>query len=96
MKKLFLTLILALTTMISYANPNIRLPEMGDSAGALVSPQEEYQVGQTFFWRLQQQVDLIQDPEINDYIRGLGNRLVASSDAPTLPFTFFYGAGSID
>lgn len=89
MKKLFLTLILALTTMISYANPNIRLPEMGDSAGELVSPQEEYQVGQTFFWRLQQQVDLIQDPEINDYIRGLGNRLVASSDAPTLPFTFF-------
>ncbi len=89
MKKLFLTLILALTTLAVFANPNIRLPEMGDSAGALVSPQEEYQVGQTFFWRLQQQVDLVQDPEINDYIRGLGNRLVANSDAPSLPFTFF-------
>ncbi|MDX1574000.1 MAG: M48 family metalloprotease, partial [Methylophaga sp.] len=50
---------------------------------------EEYQVGQNFFWQLQQQVDLVQDPEINDYIKGLGNRLAASSDAPSLPFTFF-------
>ncbi|MDT8311337.1 MAG: M48 family metalloprotease [Methylophaga sp.] len=89
MKKLFLMSILALTAMSGHANPNIKLPEMGDSAGALVSPLEEYQVGQNFFWQLQQQVDLVQDPEVNDYIKGLGNRLVASSDAPSLPFTFF-------
>lgn len=89
MKKLFLTLILALATVVVFAGSDIRLPEMGDSAGALVSPIEEYQVGQNFFWQLQQQVDLVQDPEINDFIKGLGNRLVASSDAPSLPFTFF-------
>ncbi len=89
MKKVILMSVLALTAMFSHANPNIQLPEMGDSAGALVSPLEEYQVGQNFFWQLQQQVDLVQDPEINDYIKGLGNRLVASSDAPSLPFTFF-------
>lgn len=89
MKKLFLTLLLALTALLSHANPNIQLPDMGDSAGALVSPLEEYQVGQRFFWQLQQQVDLIQDPEINEYIEALGNRLVASSDAPSLPFKFF-------
>lgn len=89
MKKAILMSFLALTTMFSHANPNIQLPEMGDSAGALVSPLEEYQVGQNFFWQLQQQVDLVQDPEINDYLKGLGNRLVASSDEPSLPFTFF-------
>lgn len=89
MKKVILVSILALTTMFSHANPNIQLPEMGDSAGALVSPLEEYQVGQSFFWQLQQQVDLVQDPEINDYLEGLGNRLVANSDAPSLPFSFF-------
>lgn len=89
MKAIFFMFILAMTAMSSHANPNIQLPEMGDSAGALVSPLEEYQVGQNFFWQLQQQVDLVQDPEINDYIKGLGNRLVASSDAPSLPFTFF-------
>lgn len=68
---------------------DIALPEMGDSAGALVSPQQEYNIGQSFFWRLQQSVDLIDDPEVNNYLQSLGYRLVANSDAPSLPFTFF-------
>ena len=37
----------------------IALPEIGDSAGALISPQQEYRIGQAFFWRLQQSVDLV-------------------------------------
>ncbi len=68
---------------------DIALPEIGDSAGSIISPQEEYQIGQSFFWRLQQAVVLIDDPEINSYLRSLGYRLVANSDAPQLPFTFF-------
>ena len=68
---------------------DIALPEMGDSSGALVSPQQEYNIGQSFFWRLQQSVDLIEDPEVNNYLQSLGYRLVANSDSPSLPFTFF-------
>ncbi|MFT7413759.1 MAG: putative Zn-dependent protease [Methylophagaceae bacterium] len=68
---------------------DIALPEMGDSAGALISPQQEYQIGQSFFWRLQQSVDLIDDPEVNSYLQSLGYRLAANSDAPSLNFTFF-------
>ena len=67
----------------------IALPEIGDSAGALISPQQEYRIGQAFFWRLQQSVDLVEDPEINHYIKSLGQRLVTNSDAPALPFKFF-------
>lgn len=67
----------------------IALPEIGDSAGALISPQQEYQIGLGFYWRLQQSIDLVVDPEINSYLQALGNRLVANSDAPQLPFTFF-------
>lgn len=68
---------------------DIELPEIGDSAGALISPQQEYQIGQAFFWRLQQSIDLIDDPELNSYLQTIGYRLVANSDAPSLPFTFF-------
>ena len=67
----------------------IALPEIGDSAGALISPQQEYRIGQAFFWRLQQSVDLVDDPEVNHYIKSLGQRLVSNSDAPALPFKFF-------
>ena len=68
---------------------DIALPEMGDSAGALISPQQEQEIGQSFFWRLQQSVDLVDDPEVNSYLQSLGYRLAASSDAPSLSYTFF-------
>lgn len=68
---------------------DIALPEIGDSAGALISPQEEYRIGQAFFWRIQQSTDLIEDPEVNSYLQSLGYRLVANSSSPHLPFTFF-------
>jgi len=68
---------------------DIALPEIGDSAGSLISPQQEYQIGLGFYWRLQQSVDLIEDPEINSYLQALGYRLVTHSDAPHLPFVFF-------
>jgi predicted Zn-dependent protease len=87
----FITLFLALwvgSLTLSQA-AEIELPEIGDSAGSIISPQEEYMIGQSFFWRLQQSIDLIDDPEINSYLRSVGYRLVANSDAPHLPFTFF-------
>jgi len=67
----------------------IALPEIGDSAGSLISPLQEYQIGLGFYWRIQQSIDLINDPEINSYLQSLGYRLVSNSDAPHLPFTFF-------
>ena len=68
---------------------DIALPEMGDSAGALISPREEHQIGQMFFWRLQQATPLIDDPEVNSYIRALGYRIASNSDEPNLDYTFF-------
>jgi len=91
MRKLFVIALLGLvswplTTMLA---ADIELPDFGDSAGALISPAQEYQIGQAFFWRLQQSVELIDDPEVNSYIQEVGYRLVANSDAPNLSFTFF-------
>jgi len=91
MKKVIVLLFLSLfiiSTKLAAA-VDIALPDIGDSAGALVSPQEEYRIGQAFYWRLQQSTDLIEDPEVNSYIQSLGYRLVANSAAPNLPFTFF-------
>jgi predicted Zn-dependent protease len=67
----------------------IALPEIGDSAGALISPQQEYQIGLGFYLRLQSRVELIDDPEVNSYIQNLGHRLASHSDGPQLPFLFF-------
>ena len=67
----------------------IDLPEMGDSAGTLISPQEEKQLGEAFFRSLHQQVDINQDSEIQQYIQNIGEKLVSHSDTPAYPFHFF-------
>lgn len=68
---------------------DIALPEMGDSAGELISPRDEYQIGQAFFWRLQQSTPLVEDPEVTSYIQSLGYRIAANSNEPGLDYTFF-------
>ncbi|MFW5451763.1 MAG: M48 family metalloprotease [Methylophagaceae bacterium] len=91
MRKIIVILLLGLFgwPLVALNAADIDLPEIGDSAGALISPQQEYQIGQGFFWRIQQSVDLVDDPELTSYIQSLGYRLVSNSDAPHLPFTFF-------
>ncbi|MBL4637796.1 MAG: M48 family metallopeptidase [Proteobacteria bacterium] len=91
MNKTIATVLLALLVwpLHQIGAAEIALPEIGDSAGALISPQEEYRIGQAFYWRIQQSTDLIDDPEINSYLQSIGYRLVANSSAPNLPFTFF-------
>lgn len=73
---------------IASAN-NIQLPDIGDSAGALLSPDQERRIGIEFLRRIRLDFNLIDDPEVNEYIRSLGNRLAENSDNPVQHFTFF-------
>jgi predicted Zn-dependent protease len=67
----------------------IELPEMGDSSGTLITPEEEQQLGAAFFRSLNSQITINQDPEIQQYIQSIGQRLVTVSDLPGYPFHFF-------
>ncbi len=67
----------------------IQLPDIGDSAGAFLSPNQERRIGIEFLRRIRLDFKLIDDPEINEYIRSLGNRLAENSDNPSQSFTFF-------
>jgi len=71
------------------AADTIQLPDIGDSAGALLSPDQERRIGVEFLRRIRLNFSLIDDPEINEYIASLGNRLAENSDDPSQPFTFF-------
>lgn len=67
----------------------IQLPEMGDSAGTLISPLEEKELGAAFFRNLHSQTVINQDLEIEQYIQSIGQQLAANSDTPSSPFHFF-------
>jgi predicted Zn-dependent protease len=65
------------------------LPSMGDTAGQLISPEQEKQFGESFMRQIRRSGKLMQDPELNDYLRNLGYQLAAASDTPGYGFTFF-------
>lgn len=67
----------------------IELPDMGDSSGTLITPEEETELGEAFFRSLHSQITINQDAEIQQYIQTIGEKLTAHSDAPGHPFHFF-------
>jgi len=67
----------------------IELPDLGDSSGTLLTPVEEKELGEAFFRSLHSQIEISQDPEIQEYIQAIGEKLVANSDLPNQRFHFF-------
>lgn len=57
------------------------LPDIGEASDALLSTAAEEQLGEAFMRRLRQSIEVIDDPEMNDYIQALGNRLATAADA---------------
>lgn len=88
---LFLRLLLLTPLWLYPSLPSVALdlPDIGDPAERLITPDQERQLGEAFMRRLRQQMPFIDDPEINAYLGNLGNRLVANSDDPSQRFTFF-------
>jgi predicted Zn-dependent protease len=56
------------------------LPELGSPANAVVSLEEEYEVGLGWFRQTEQSGAVLEDPEINDYIQEIGHTLSSHSD----------------
>jgi len=88
MKLAPLLLTLCLINSPTSADPII-LPDMGDSTGTLISPAQEKALGASFFRSIQSQLDISNDPEVQNYIQSIGQHLVKNSDAPNQAFHFF-------
>ncbi len=67
----------------------IELPDMGISANTVMSPADEQKLGETFIRQLRRQAPVIDDPQINNYLNALGNRLASYSNNPEQHFHFF-------
>ncbi len=65
------------------------LPELGSSAGELITPQQEAQYGAYTLYQLRQMNLVLDDPLIDAWLQTMGHRLGASSDNPKQPYAFF-------
>ncbi len=66
-----------------------RLPDIGSSAGELLTPARQAEYGQMMLAELRNYGYVLSDPLIDDWLQTMGSRLGANSDQPRQPFTFF-------
>lgn len=74
----------------SYAIEKLNLPQMGEPADLVMSPNDERVIGRDYMRKIRQYLDLVTDTEVNTYIQKLGERLVGTRpDVNATDFTFF-------
>jgi predicted Zn-dependent protease len=87
--RLLTALITAGLACAAGAQQDVRLPDLGSSANALISPQEAQDYGDAMLRQMRALNMVVDDPLLDDYINDLGYRLVASCDKPKDHFAFF-------
>ena len=67
----------------------IRLPDMGSPADAVLSKNDEARIGRMIMQRIRASDTLIEDPLINEYINEIGHKIAAQTNDGGRDFTFF-------
>ena len=79
---------LAIASVCAPAQEN-RLPDIGSSAGELLSPTQQEEYGAMMLAQLRHYEYVLEDPLIDGWLSSMGSQLASNSDRPTQPFTFF-------
>lgn len=65
------------------------LPDIGSPASTTLSLEDEYKIGLMILRQLRESGQVVEDPEINEYLQGLGMRLSSQAHEGAHRFTFF-------
>ncbi|NND61365.1 MAG: M48 family metallopeptidase [Gammaproteobacteria bacterium] len=78
-----------LTPQVPLAAVGDELPDLGDAGGAVISNNEEYQLGRMIMRQLRQSGALLDDPVVDEYVQALGQRLASHAHEGQHKFQFF-------
>ncbi|MDO6461077.1 M48 family metalloprotease [Granulosicoccaceae sp. 1_MG-2023] len=79
-------LLLVLLSAGTYA---ARLPDMGEPVDQTLSPADEAEIGRNFWRQANAALPVLRDPELEEYLQSLGERLVAGARSQSYEFRFF-------
>ncbi|MBS0375416.1 MAG: M48 family metallopeptidase [Proteobacteria bacterium] len=65
------------------------LPDIGTPVDSILTKSDEYKLGAMVIQGLRDQGQIIDDPEINEYIQSVGERLASHAQEGTVKFTFY-------
>ncbi len=83
-----IALLTALTLCLS-VRAEVRLPDIGSPADAILPKSEEAQLGRSIMREIRRQGVIVDDPEITEYVQGIGHRLAAQANDGDFEFHFF-------
>ncbi len=89
MRLLLLSAALTLALGIPLAQAQDSLPDIGSSAGELLTPARQAEYGGMMLRELRNYGYLLDDPLVADWLQTIGTRLGSNSAQPRQPFTFF-------
>lgn len=73
----FWLIALLISSIGQAAVPMNPLPDLGDESAVALSPQDERRIGEEFMRQARAHLEISDDPELNEYIQQLGNRLTS-------------------
>jgi len=68
---------------------DIKLPDMGSPADAILSSNDEAQIGRAIMRDIRNSGMVVEDPLVNEYINEVGNKVAAQTNDGDHDFTFF-------
>ena len=71
------------------SSDDIRLPDMGSPADAVLSKSDEAQIGRRIMLEFRKSGQVIEDPQVTEYINDIGHRIAAQTSDGAHNFTFF-------
>lgn len=84
-----LTLCATLVCLLLHASHADQLPELGDPSATTLNSQQEHELGESIMRQLRSSGDMVDDPDLSDYLHHLGYRLASSSPEPGRSYDFF-------
>jgi len=88
--KIILSSLAALLVVSSGAGADdIKLPDMGSPADAVLSKSEEAQIGRAIMAQIRQSGAVVEDPLVTEYINEVGSRIAAQANDGSQSFKFF-------
>ena len=89
MKRAWILMLLCATATATAAQVGNELPDMGNPVDAIITRGDEFRIGLTVLRQLREQGQILEDPEISEYIQALGSRIAAQATDDGNRFTFF-------
>jgi predicted Zn-dependent protease len=89
-RRVLLSISLAFVVFSSGAGANdIKLPDMGSPADAILSKSDEAQYGRAIMRDIRRSGLVVEDPQLTEYVNEIGHRIAAQTSDGDQQFTFF-------